>query len=239
MAYISDLAREYRVQLNLGTVSVPDWQTVLGMVSFQPSVEPNIEDDSDYESGGWNGNTKTAQGWSAELVISRKYAPDTGLYHPTHTALEAAAEAFGAASRVHVRYFRRSGRGSGREGYALVTWAPEGGEHTALDRVTVTLTGDGELKTIPNPVNASPAPIVASVSPSSGAQAGGDLVVISGAHFEGATAVTFGGNAATDFQVINATSIAAVTPAGTAGPADVAVTTPNGVGTGTGAYTYV
>lgn len=241
MAYITDLAREYRVQINMGTEAVPDWDsgTVFGLISFKPSVEPNLEDDSDYESEGWNGNTKTAQAWNAELVISHKYNPATGLYHPVHDKLEAASEAFGDASRVHVRYFRRSGRGTGRRGWALVQWEPEAGEHTALDRVTVTLTGDGKLETIPNPANESPAPIVASVSPASGPAAGGDLVVISGAHFGGATAVTFDGVAAADFQVIGPTSIAAVTPAGAAGPTDVAVTTPNGTGTGTAVYTYV
>jgi hypothetical protein len=238
VANITDLTRRYRLQINLGTLTVPLWSTVIGIVEFKPSVEPEIQDDTDYESDGWKGNTKTLQGWQIEAKISHKYDPVTKLYHPTHVALEAASEAFGDASYVDLRYFDRFGKGSGRRGRALVTWEPEGGEASELDQVSITLTGDGPLETIDNPLTVSPLPIVASLSPASGPAAGGDLVVINGAYFDGATAVTFDGAAATDFQVISASAIAAVTPAGTAGPCDVAVTTPNGVGTGTGVYTY-
>ncbi|MBA9003661.1 phage tail tube protein [Thermomonospora cellulosilytica] len=236
---ITDLARRYRWQLNLGTEAVPDWQTVMGTVEFKPTVDPTIQDDSDYESNGWKGNTKTAQAWKIEAKISHKYDPDTLAYHPTHDALEAASEAFGADSRIQVRYFDRSGKGTGRQGWALVTWAPEGGDTEQLDRVTVTLTGDGPLTSIANPVNATPAPIVSAVSPASGPAAGGDLVIITGANFTGATDVEFDDVNVTDFTVVSSTQIAAITPAGSAGPANVDVTTPNGTGTGTAAYTYV
>lgn len=82
------------------------------------------------------------------------------------------------------------------------------------------------------------APTVTSVSPNSGLPAGGTSVTISGTDFTGATAVTFGGTAAATFQVLNATTIAALTPPGALGAADVVVTTPAGTGTGTGVYTY-
>jgi hypothetical protein len=84
-----------------------------------------------------------------------------------------------------------------------------------------------------------PAPTVASVSPNTGPVAGGTAVTITGTNFTGATAVTFGGTAATGVTVISATSITATTPAHAAGAVDVVVTAPGGMGTGTGAYSYL
>jgi len=84
----------------------------------------------------------------------------------------------------------------------------------------------------------TPAPVISSVSPASGTDAGGTSVTIAGTDLNGATAVTFGGNPATSFTVDDSTQITATTPAGTAGAVDVAVTTPGGDDTSVGAFTY-
>lgn len=83
------------------------------------------------------------------------------------------------------------------------------------------------------------APTVASVSPTQGPAAGGTSVVITGTKLTGATAVTFGGTAATAFTVNSATRITATAPAHAAGAVAVAVTTPGGTGSKANAYTYV
>lgn len=54
-----------------------------------------------------------------------------------------------------------------------------------------------------------------------------------------ATSVTIGGTAATDVVVTSTTELTAVVPAGTAGPADVTVTTSLGSDTLDDGYTYV
>jgi hypothetical protein len=54
-----------------------------------------------------------------------------------------------------------------------------------------------------------------------------------------ATTVTVGGTAATDVQVTSATELTAVVPAGTAGPADVVVSTSAGSDTLADGYTYI
>ncbi|GGD98301.1 hypothetical protein GCM10010911_66370 [Paenibacillus nasutitermitis] len=51
---------------------------------------------------------------------------------------------------------------------------------------------------------------------------------MTGTNLSGATAVTFGGTAATSFTVDSATQITAIAPAGSAGTVDVTVTTPGG-----------
>jgi hypothetical protein len=84
------------------------------------------------------------------------------------------------------------------------------------------------------------APIFKSILPSSGPIAGGTPVTISGMGFiSGNTTVTIGGNAATSVIVENATSIKAITPAGTTGAKDIVVTTPNGSSTLTDGFTYI
>lgn len=83
-----------------------------------------------------------------------------------------------------------------------------------------------------------PLPVITVVSPSVGPTIGGTSITITGTNFTGATAVTIGGTAATVVTVVNATTITATTPAGTAGAADVAVTTPGGTGKGIGLFTY-
>lgn len=148
------LARRWKLELDMSAAKDgSDWQAVPGVTEFNPSAEPNIEDSSDYDSGGWAGNTKTGQAWELGVTINRRINDQVKVYHPTHEALRAASYAFGSASVVHVRYYDRDGLPEAYEGTALVTWAPSGGEYTALDQVEMTLTGDGQLLLITNPVS--------------------------------------------------------------------------------------
>jgi hypothetical protein len=82
-------------------------------------------------------------------------------------------------------------------------------------------------------------PTITGIAPLSGPTTGGTPVTITGTNFTGATSVTIGGAAATKASVVNATTITATTPAGTAGARDVVVTTPAGSGAGLALFTYV
>ena len=70
-------------------------------------------------------------------------------------------------------------------------------------------------------------PVVTSISPATGPAAGDTLVTIRGMDLTGATAVDFGGAAATDVTVISDGTITATSPAGS-GPVDVTVVTADG-----------
>ncbi|WP_295808187.1 cadherin-like beta sandwich domain-containing protein [uncultured Nitratireductor sp.] len=106
-----------------------------------------------------------------------------------------------------------------------------------ITNVTNAILGDGQgVGTIVNDDLAGPS--ITNISPNNGPAAGGTSVTITGTNFTGATAVTFGGTAAASFTVNSSTTISAVTPAGTAGAVDVAVTTPGGTNTETGGFTY-
>lgn len=85
-------------------------------------------------------------------------------------------------------------------------------------------TAEDEIENPPTPVAA---PMISAISPTSGAAAGGESIVISGAGLTGATEVQFGGTDAASFTVDSDTQITAMTPPLT-GEFDVTVTTPAG-----------
>jgi hypothetical protein len=64
---------------------------------------------------------------------------------------------------------------------------------------------------------------ITSLTPATGAAAGGTAIVIRGTGFDGASGVTFGGTAGTSFSVVNDETIHVTTPAKTAGTYDVIV----------------
>lgn len=70
-------------------------------------------------------------------------------------------------------------------------------------------------------------PTVIGLNPTSGASAGGTLVIITGAAFSGATMVRFGTNQALSFTITSPTQITAASPPAS-GAVDVTVTTPIG-----------
>ncbi len=84
-----------------------------------------------------------------------------------------------------------------------------------------------------------PAPEVAGLSPGMSWTEGGQTVVVSGAGFNGATAVTFGGVAAKSFTVDSSTRITAVAPAHAAGTVQVRVSGPRGASADTAADDFV
>ncbi|MEI6621923.1 MAG: fibronectin type III domain-containing protein, partial [Actinomycetes bacterium] len=122
------------------------------------------------------------------------------------------------------------------------TYVLTGSELGKYVRAKVTGTnGSGTVVAYSNitSVVVGPQPTVTTVSPSQGPAGGATSVVITGTDFTGATAVTFGGTAAASYVVNSATQITATTPAGSAGPVTVAVTTSGGTGTKALGFTYI
>jgi IPT/TIG domain/Right handed beta helix region/NHL repeat len=111
---------------------------------------------------------------------------------------------------------------------------PTGVAVDAGDNIFVVDTGHNALKEI------LALPAVTALAPSAGPLAGGNTVTITGAHLTGATAVSFGSNAASNVTVVSDTQVTATVPAGSSGTVDVRVTTPNGTSIAAPAdkYTY-
>ncbi|WP_328296185.1 IPT/TIG domain-containing protein [Kineococcus sp. NBC_00420] len=104
--------------------------------------------------------------------------------------------------------------------------APAGTAGT-VDLTVTTATGTSATSTA-DKFTFTAAPTVTKLSPTSGTTAGGTSVTLTGTNLSGATAVKFGTIAAKSFTVNSATSITAVTAAGTAGAVNVTVTTAGG-----------
>ena len=82
------------------------------------------------------------------------------------------------------------------------------------------------------------APVITSILPNTGPASGGTHITITGNYFSGPATVTLGGVAATSVQVVNSTTVTAVTPAGTIGAKAVGVTTPGGTASLASGFTY-
>lgn len=80
--------------------------------------------------------------------------------------------------------------------------------------------------------------VIVAIEPPVGLPSGGTPITIRGTFFTGATEVRIGGVAATSVQVVNSTTITAVTPASTPGPKDVVVITPVNEIVGAGLFRY-
>lgn len=146
------LARRWKSDINLGTDSVPDWQPLIAITEFQPTFPPNIEESTTYDSEGWAENEKTLQSWEVAATFNRRINDQTLVFNDVHEALRQTAFASGSASKIGIRFYDRNGLPEAYQGKALVEWEDQGGEATALGQVAVTLTGDGALAMIDNPL---------------------------------------------------------------------------------------
>jgi hypothetical protein len=230
----STLARMWYLDVDsAGSSAAPVWLAVLGMTEFKPALEPTLQDDSDYDGGGFMSSTKTAEKWSVESKIARKTTEDDGTaYDPGQEFLRSKAFGkMGPANRVHIRYYEMTEdgpRSEAYEGWAAVTWSPDGGKMDDLNLVSLTLTGQGRLSAVTHPDTGVSLPVVTLVDPDDGVAAGGALVEISGANFAGATAVKFATTSAASFDVVSGGTIEVIAPAHAAGQVDVTVVTPAG-----------
>ena len=108
----------------------------------------------------------------------------------------------------------------------------------AAGSVSITITTPSRASTFQNAFVYASSSIL-SIVPNTGVVGGGALITISGSYLGGATSVTIGGAPATNLIVVSPTTITAVTPTGTLGPADVVVTTPAGTLTSLNGFSYV
>lgn len=244
MAEATEKQHKWRLQINMGSLAVPDWQNVIGLQEFADPITPTDQEDNDYDNEGWLGDTRTALKWAINAKISYRKNTATSIANPVHEKLRLASKQIDPEEGViHLRWFDKTGGPQAFEGYGLVTWTPDGGTTVDLERISLVIGPSATspiLVVITNPVGATPVPVVAELEPATGPAAGGNHVTVTGGHFTGATDVDFGANAATEFTVVSDTKIVATAPAGSAGTVAVTVTTGHGTSTDTAAdnYTY-
>lgn len=241
----STLNRKWYVDVNTNTHASPTWVGVFGVLDFKPGLDPTVQDDSDFDSGGYKSGSVTALGWTLEMKLARKVregAPTA--YDVGQEVLRVASNYMGQNNKVELRWYEMPESGPRVEawqGYATVSWSEDGGSMEANDTVTCTLTGKGARTAITHP-DAAAVPQVFSVDPATGLAAGGELVTITGTGFDSlgeAADVEFGSsNSATDYNVVDNNHIAAIAPAHAAGAVTVIVTNDEGPSVDAVSFTY-
>lgn len=148
------LNRKYWLDVRLpGTT---DWTGVFGIQELKnkPSVA-TTQDTSDFDGKGYKSSVVTALEHGVELKVSRKTQADTPTaYDPGQEILRAAAKRMGLGNRVEFRIYEMEPEGprvEAEQGFASVTWDPDGGGMDATDSVAVVLNGQGERRDIPHP----------------------------------------------------------------------------------------
>lgn len=229
----STLVRKWYLDVNTGTSTSPVWTGVFGMLNFQPTFTPTLQDDSDFDGGGYKSQTVTALEWGGTLTVSRKVqAGAPTAYDPGQEFLRSTSMLQGTQNNIQIRFYEMTPAGPRVEAYSgnvAVTWSPSGGAMDALDEVQITLTGKGQRLSITHPDSAT-TPVISGFVPSTTAVAGGGEIEMEGSYFTGATAVTVGGTplSASAWDVMSDGLIVFVAPAHASGSVPVTVTTPGG-----------
>lgn len=150
-ALASKLARNWALEVRPMDSTEEDFVRVRGMNSFQPGLDPNFEDSTDFDNDGWSTQEKTLQGWSLAIGYIEKIGADSDAEQdPGQKILEEASDKFGSESFVVARWFEREGEAA-YEGTAAVQYEPQGGSPTDLSTVNVTLQGNGPRERIDHP----------------------------------------------------------------------------------------
>lgn len=223
--------------LDVRAVGATTWLGLFGIGEMKANPATATEqDDSDYDGEGYKSSTVTALTHGVEGKLHRKtLASDQQAYDPGQELLRTTALKMGAGNRIEYRLYEMEPNGprvEAYQGFASVTWTPDGGSMDALDTVSFALKGQGRLVPTAHPEGVEATPVISSILPSGAAA--GSQVVIQGDHFtglSGAASVKFGATNATGYTVLDDETILATVPAGAAG--EVTVT----VGTATKPYT--
>lgn len=147
--------RKWQCDIDTGTVSVPAWTGVFGITEFGPTVEGSLQDDSDFDGGGWKSQVNTANQWAIDLKVKRAVKVLTPTSYDTgQEVLRVAGALTGVSNSVRVRWYEMEPNGPRVEAYsgtAAVTWTEDGGNMEALSFASITLTGQGIRNIITHP----------------------------------------------------------------------------------------
>ena len=212
------------LELWMGRVTATGSSSVT--VTFSSSVSSiSVELTSEEFSAGLGASTV----WAKDIAGGQSNGSSTMVGFPSLTPT--------GSSELYVGYasVSTSGEAGTTSGYTYDTtgdgnvflYDPNVSSSSAPTAMASSAGTSGAVGALVTASNASAAPTVTGVSPSTGSTAGGTTVTITGTNFTGATVVTFGTTAATTFAVNSATSITATSPAEPAWQADITVTTPS------------
>lgn len=247
-------SHEYGVRVNVAERGAPkQFIDVRRMFGYAPTHTPTKSNAASYDDGGSAASAVDAWSFGAAFSTFVNRSRTTGEYLPEIEALRARTlpTAVDEDAEIEIQFFHKPTKGAPNlkdagQGFVTVTYqrgqtAPDGQSETW----NWTLEGVGAYEPIENPFEGWPdeAPLVSDVSPEAAAE--GKQITIRGTGFKdakgvdlvtGVAGVKIGGTNASSYIVVNATTIVAIVPAGTAGAAPVKVNSSHG-GSNEFAYT--
>lgn len=231
---------EYGVRVNTGTTAAPVFTDVRRLSDYSQTPTPKTTEAQTYDDFGADNSEVTGWGHGLAFSVLGNRSTATGLYLPEVEALLARTKpsAKGEAAKVEVQWFHKPENGTPNptdagQGFATVAFSRANtGADGSVEKLNFTLTGVGPAQEIANPFAgwAATVPTIMSALPT-GAVAGSQ-VTIKGTGFgigvTGVAAVKFGAVNASAYTVVDPTTIVATVPAGSAGAANIVVTSTAG-----------
>lgn len=223
------LARRFKVDVSLTDANYVPFK---GISDLSPKISPNLQSADDYDTDGWTDHEKTQQGAVLTIKAFRKQ-DGAGNFDAGQEIVRGQQLGWGDNARVWARWYDRNGAPEAFKARFIVEWTPSKTGVADLDEIQCVLTSSGAVSPITNPSSAALAPVIVTATPAG--RTTDQIVVLSGAYFTGATAVTIGGTAAEDFEVLSDGTLVFTVPTGAAGSAPIVVTTPQGA---SGSFPY-
>ncbi|MGH3745811.1 MAG: phage tail tube protein [Micromonosporaceae bacterium] len=153
MALRSLLAKEWRLDVNTGTVALPTWTQVKGMSQFKETIDDSTEEDDDFEGEGWGSDVITQRKWKLECEGRRKRDDTTPTFTPDagQQKILDLGNIVGFEATAQIRYYRRDGSPDAWEGNASVSYKGGGGGVKDLEPFNFDILGQGKRTAIANP----------------------------------------------------------------------------------------
>ncbi|UVK61350.1 major tail protein [Microbacterium phage Gingerbug] len=141
--------------LDVEGATADSWLGVFGITEFKDTLEASMQDDSDFDGEGWLSEVNTANRWKIEAKVIRKTLADTPTsYDPGQEKIRQAAGNTGVENVLKVRWYEMEPGGprvEAYEGFAAVSWSPDGGNTEAVSTASIVLSGRGKRNPITHP----------------------------------------------------------------------------------------
>ena len=150
---IATLAGAWAIQIDVDG----EWEWLIGATSFDLQTPKTLQNAGDINFGEWGGQVATEVNWTATMNLLKKLGQDGTVDEATKKLLACSVKP-GAAGMVKMRCWRTDGFPDAWEGLGDVSFSGGGGDKTALNSTTCTITGYGPLEAITKPDAVPPVP---------------------------------------------------------------------------------
>jgi hypothetical protein len=151
---------EYSVDINIGTLAAPEWQTIRFISAVDPQVTPVTQDAATYDDKGAPNQAKTGESWTLGFTVQVHRIVDDadGAYLPEVEALLALThpDKTGNAAVGNFRWYDDPALGTPNKndafsGLGTVQVTRQNTGNDQLGSLAVTVTGQGRRTKITNP----------------------------------------------------------------------------------------